>query len=239
MDSSHIKGFTLVEISIVMIIIGLLIGGTFGGLKLIENMQVNRTVQDLKAIEAAANTFKDTYGRLPGDITNPSARLPNCTTAPCSTAGNGDRKISPQNSATLWTAPMDVTYERYTFWSHVQAANMMSLGVKNTTNMSFGEGQPQAGVNAGYRLVEYTGLGGCGVTFNNAVILVATDPSSDMSASGASLIPCTQMKSIDNKIDDGQPTNGMMLGHGCGSDATCTATYVITNMGHIFYDAKF
>ena len=44
------NGFTLVEISIVMIIIGLLIGGTFGGVKLVENMRVNRTVQDLKAI---------------------------------------------------------------------------------------------------------------------------------------------------------------------------------------------
>ena len=52
--NKHQTGFTLVEISIVMIIIGLLIGGTFGGMKLIENMQVNKTVQDLKSIESAA-----------------------------------------------------------------------------------------------------------------------------------------------------------------------------------------
>ncbi|NJS13390.1 MAG: prepilin-type N-terminal cleavage/methylation domain-containing protein [Sphingopyxis sp.] len=86
-------GFTLVEISIVMIIIGLLIGGTFGGMKLIENMQVNKTVQDLKAIESAALTFRDSYGRLPGDLANSATRLPSCTVAPCATGGNGDRRL--------------------------------------------------------------------------------------------------------------------------------------------------
>ena len=81
--SQNLHGFTLVEISIVMIIIGLLIGGTFGGMKLIENMQVNKTVQDLKAIESAALTFKSTFGRLPGDMPNTASRLPNCSAAPC------------------------------------------------------------------------------------------------------------------------------------------------------------
>ena len=110
-NTKQAGGFTLVEISIVMIIIGLLIGGTFGGMKLIENMQVNKTVQDLKAIESAALTFKDTYGRLPGDMPNTAARLPSCTDAPCATGGNGDRQISPINAVTSWAAALDVTWE--------------------------------------------------------------------------------------------------------------------------------
>ena len=234
-------GFTLVEIAIVMIIIGLLIGGTFGGMKLIENMQVNRTIQDLKSIDSAALTFKDTYGRLPGDIVNPAARLPSCTTAPCSTAGNGDRRISPTRFEVAWDAPQNVAYERFTFWSHLQAANLLALTSKNTTDMNFGEGQPEAGVDGGYRLTEYTGLGGCNyTTFANGIVLVVTDPVLVISDPAVSQVPCTQVRAIDNKIDDGQPTLGRVAGNGgCISDTTCAATYVINSVGHVFYDAKF
>jgi prepilin-type N-terminal cleavage/methylation domain-containing protein len=235
------SGFTLVEIAIVMIIIGLLIGGTFGGMKLIENMQVNKTVQDLKAIESAALTFKDNYGRLPGDLVNPAARLPSCTVAPCSTAGNGDRRISPVNTTTLWSAPQDITYERFTFWSHLQAANLLALSSKNTTDMSFGEGQPEAGVDGGYRITEYTGLGGCNyTTFSSGIILVLTDPVVAVNDPAVDRVPCAQVRSIDNKMDDGQATLGRIVGNGgCASNVTCAATYVIGNTGHIFYDAKF
>jgi prepilin-type N-terminal cleavage/methylation domain-containing protein len=83
-------GFTLVELAIVMIIIGLLIAGVLKGQALIQNAQVTATVAQDKAIEAATTTFKDTYNMLPGDITSPNTKLPNCGAAPCLTAGNGD-----------------------------------------------------------------------------------------------------------------------------------------------------
>jgi prepilin-type N-terminal cleavage/methylation domain-containing protein len=134
------QGFTLVEISIVMIIIGLLIGGTFGGMKLIENMQVNRTAQDLKAFTSASVTFKDTYGRLPGDIVNPAARIPNCTDAPCATGGNGNRIIGLQG---LWTQSIAATDENFTYYHHLEASGLMSSGIKNTLDMNFGEGHPK------------------------------------------------------------------------------------------------
>jgi prepilin-type N-terminal cleavage/methylation domain-containing protein len=79
--ASH-KGFTLVEIAIVMIIIGLLVGGIFGGVRLLDNARVLRTINDLKSAESAALTFKTSYGRPPGDVRNPSLRLQNCTTPP-------------------------------------------------------------------------------------------------------------------------------------------------------------
>lgn len=135
MGCAHNKdtnGFTLVEISIVMIIIGLLISGTFGGMKLIENMQINKTVQDVKAIESAALTFKDTYGRLPGDTVNPAARLPNCTVAPCATGGNGNRSLD--NISNTWEA-LTPASERFTFWHHLTTADLISISVKPTTNV--------------------------------------------------------------------------------------------------------
>lgn len=235
-------GFTLVEISIVMIIIGLLIGGTFGGMKLIENMQVNKTVQDLKAIESAALTFKDTYGRLPGDIVNPAARLPNCTVAPCATGGNGDRQISPANSAVAWTAAQLATYERFTFWSHLQAADLLSIGTKNTTNMVFDEGQPSSPIGGGYRLTEYSGVGhACGNTYRNGIILIVgheSDPLSNTASTYMSI--CQASRAIDQKLDDGQQFSGKIIGGNCNTAYTCANSYDDMNRtSYLWYDAAF
>src|SRR5437016_3490712 len=87
-------GFTLVELAIVMIIIGLLIAGVLKGQALIANARVTATVAQNKAVEAAVSTFRDTYAGLPGDIFNPATRLPNCAGAPCNTAGNGHGKLA-------------------------------------------------------------------------------------------------------------------------------------------------
>lgn len=228
-------GFTLVEISIVMIIIGLLIGGTFGGMKLIENMQVNKAVQDLKAIESAALTFKDTYGRLPGDIVNPAARLPNCTVAPCATAGNGNRTIGAAN---LGWAVMAATDENFTFWHHLQAADLLGMSYKNTIDMNFGEGQPDSPIGGGYRMTDYSlGLGYCGRILSKTVTILSNAPTA--SPVTGSQLSCAQLKSIDNKIDDGMISNGNFIGGwGCDPLATCTMDWAISSTGVAFYDLK-
>jgi prepilin-type N-terminal cleavage/methylation domain-containing protein len=92
-------GFTLVELAIVMIIIGLLIAGVLKGQALIQNAQVTSTVAQVKSIEAAISTFSDTYAAIPGDLVNPATRLPNCAGA-CivgagATNGNGHLENTP------------------------------------------------------------------------------------------------------------------------------------------------
>lgn len=228
-------GFTLVEISIVMIIIGLLIGGTFGGMKLIENMQVNRTVQDLKAIESAALTFKDTYGRLPGDIANPSARLPNCTVAPCATGGNGNRSLG----AATYNLAITDTDERFTFWHHLSASDLLNVGVKNTTNMEFGEGQPESAIGGGHRLGVHNGIfAAAGSRPLSGTIAFTTSISSALLDATSYTEDCSKILSIDNKIDDGIAYNGLIIGWSCGTAVTATAGYGITNRGNMIYDLK-
>jgi prepilin-type N-terminal cleavage/methylation domain-containing protein len=60
-------GFTLVEIAIVMVIIGLLIGGVLKGQAMIQNAKVKRVVKQGDELRAAIMTFYDKYGVYPGD----------------------------------------------------------------------------------------------------------------------------------------------------------------------------
>lgn len=212
--SKSSDGFTLVEISIVMMIIGLLIGGTFGGMRLVENMQVNKTVQDLKSIESAALTFKDTYGRLPGDFVNPSTRLPNCTDAPCATGGNGNRILGTAGVGSQ-TEVLTPTSEKFTFWSHLQAADLLSLGIKNTIDMNFGEGQPAAAIGGGIRFNQYRqGVVTPLKTCNCHNVRIADVPIAATNAEDPNLVnpfKCEIARQMDSKIDDTLPRAGKLI----------------------------
>jgi prepilin-type N-terminal cleavage/methylation domain-containing protein len=61
------RGFTLVELSIGLVIIGLLTGAILGGVQMIGNAKVRRTVKDLQGLNSAVYTFYDKMQRLPGD----------------------------------------------------------------------------------------------------------------------------------------------------------------------------
>jgi len=76
------SGFTLVEIAIVLIIIGLLIGGIIKGQAMIKNAKVKRLVGDVDGMRAAVLTYQDKFGMLPGDE--------NDTNTPIGDTNNGD-----------------------------------------------------------------------------------------------------------------------------------------------------
>ena len=65
-------GFTLVEIAIVLIIIGLLIGGIIKGTAMITNAKVKKLVGDFDGMRAAILTYQDKFGMLPGDENDPN-----------------------------------------------------------------------------------------------------------------------------------------------------------------------
>ncbi len=90
------RGYTLVEIAIVMIIIGLLLSGVLKGQQLIQNARVKNLMQQVDGIRAAIFGFYDKYGVYPGDENKPN--LPPGDTH----NGNGDGQISAAEADMLF-----------------------------------------------------------------------------------------------------------------------------------------
>jgi prepilin-type N-terminal cleavage/methylation domain-containing protein len=91
-------GFTLIEIAIVMVIIGLLIGGVLKGQEMINNAKVKRVMKQADELRAAIMTFYDKYGQYPGDENSTSFPPGNDTTT-----GNNDGHISAAEAPGVFT----------------------------------------------------------------------------------------------------------------------------------------
>lgn len=206
-------GFTLVELAIVMIIIGLLIGGILKGQELISNAQVTATIAQIKGIDAAVATFRDKYSTLPGDMATPNTRLRDCTAAPCSRAGNANGRI---DVPALGTAPT-AAQEGLVAFTHLAASDLIS-GVDINGTANFGSALPEAKMGGGF-WIGFTANGvATGVPAADAMraghylvfnALVAN-------AGGTAGMTASQAARVDRKIDDGDPQGGAARGHGTG-----------------------
>lgn len=112
------SGFTLIEIAVVLVIIGLLLGGVLQGQQLIENSRVKSATNDFNGIAAAAFSYQDRYGRLPGD--DPGALAARGDSWAAVTAGNGNG-IVDSTLATVFTG----TDEVGDFFQHLRAASFI------------------------------------------------------------------------------------------------------------------
>ncbi|EDN68151.1 conserved hypothetical protein [Beggiatoa sp. PS] len=115
-------GFTLVEIAIVMVIIGLLLGGVLKGQEIITNAKIKNLENDFNGITAAIYSYQDRYRALPGDDPRAKRRFPkiNNIEVPVSTGNPGDGKID---------GPFDETdnkEESRIFWAHLRYAGLVN-----------------------------------------------------------------------------------------------------------------
>lgn len=238
------QGFTLVELAIVLVIVGLLIGGILKGQELIAGTRVTSTASQIKAIETAVASFQDTYGALPGDMSRADTRLPACATAASvcmmgSTAGsgggNGDGVIANSFGTTA-----AVTQEGNAFFAHLAAGNLLN-GVDPTATAATAAAKgilvsPIAQTVA-YRagsIASAQALLGSPVTQQSGTYLMLANQTTAIAnaaaVEGNGMQPKAAQK-IDEKIDDGRPNTGTV--YGVGSGATPSATVACSSAGGI------
>lgn len=87
------RGFNLIEIAIVLVIIGLLLGGILNGGSLVEGTKVTNAAATTQDMIAAAQSFKERYSFWPGDMPNPGATLTGLPAA-CTAGGNANGIIN-------------------------------------------------------------------------------------------------------------------------------------------------
>lgn len=116
------SGFTLVEIAIVLVIIGLLLGGVLKGQELITQAKIKNVANDMNGLAAAVYSYQDRYKRLPGDDPGASRWTVNGTAL---TGGNGDNALGGSYESTTDTV------ESRMFWAHLRMAGFIG-GATNT-----------------------------------------------------------------------------------------------------------
>lgn len=113
-------GFTLIELSIVLVLIGLIIGGVLKGQELIRSTRLKMTIAQWDAVKAATTSFQDKYGALPGDYLEATTFIPNV-----SGVGNGNGTIGAGAISTYAAAALG-SAEARTFWEHLLRSNLLS-----------------------------------------------------------------------------------------------------------------
>ena len=220
------KGFTLIEMSIVLVIIGLIIGGILKGQEVIESSRSKNVLSEVERIRAATNTFFDRYKALPGDfsLAAGAAGVGRITTDTTNVSnGNGDGVVGPVAAANTEEGIIDVDAgtsgnENVAFFAQMAAAKLIGGVTPGLASTTFGEGggSPAAAFpGTGYTLA-YGNYADDASTALQAHWLRLHKGTPTATAAG--LMP-KQIQAIDVRIDDGIPASGAVRSAQQGANA--------------------
>jgi len=213
--NSNIKknaAFTLMEMSIVLVIIGLVIGGVITGIEMVENAKINRQVTQIRQISEATSAFVLKYNSLPGDLANPD-EYGITATKPGQIHSNG--KIDDLNQAVY---VRETGGEPTIFFQHLEGAKMLSqflMPGNSNAGTCYGvtTGYPLAlSINSKFGMIAATirdrnylflGITNCA----SGILWIGSMSPNGFGAVNGVMTPL-QAQRIDKKIDDGIPGSG-------------------------------
>ncbi len=182
------SGFTLVEIAIVLVIIGLLLGGILKGQELINSAKVKNLAQDFKTVPLYIYGYQDRFKALPGDDKN---AVTNLATTPANAAvanGAGDGVI-----AGAWNS-VTATDESVQFWLAVRMAN-------------FAPGSTDFGTGLAASLPKNVDGGRIGITSNTTTSAPVANMTGTYAFCSGGLLG-KYAKQLDTTLDDGNTATG-------------------------------
>jgi prepilin-type N-terminal cleavage/methylation domain-containing protein len=192
------SGFTLIEIAIVLVIIGLLLGGVLKGQALINSAKVRSLNNNVDGITAAWFAFQDRYRMFPGDMTQAMANSQIAAPPAITGGGNGNGIVLIGEGGFLWQHLAAAGFISGSFPTGAAPATVYDCIVANCPDNRFGTGFV---------------IASAAITF--------PAPASHHLYTGSN-IPVAIVAELDRKIDDGLPNTGSVLnGFNNGAAATC------------------
>ncbi len=224
------KGFTLIEMSIVLVIIGLIIGGILKGQEIIESARQKNLISQFDALRGAVNTFVDRFGSIPGDYALATTRISGNTNY-VNGGGNGVLGTAATTVATVSTNDGSAAgSENLQFFIHLAGADLLEgVAAVNAVPTAFGSNSA----------LPATPISGAGISVVSGLYNHATSPRSSVwgrvhrviAAPVAALSPSVAFQ-IDSKIDDGISGTGAFRtdqATNCGTADAVTQDYAFTN----------
>lgn len=216
------QGFTLVELSIVLVIIGLLIGGILVGQSLIDSVKSSRLLQTMKQVEVFSSVYKQRFRKLPGDD-NAAQQKFGASKCGGGCNGNGDGVILGSSGTT--------TFEGVRFWHHLKLSGILEgsgIDIIAPTSL-LGTWDGNAYLAAKYipefKDIEknlsiiglgnpsvYSGLASCAeAMIIGKATYTSSTPGGMINGYHPNALNSKYVKYLDNKIDDYNPYTGKIM----------------------------
>ena len=214
MKTNKQSGFTLVELAIVLVIIGLIVGGVLVGQDLIKAAQIRSTVGQLEKYDAAVNTFRGKYNGLPGDLANCSNFFSTASDCPSGGVVNNGALEDTAGTKVL------ISGETTAFWRHMYLANLIADPVTNGVNtitaagsvVAPGTALPAAKIGRGNYISALSGgpltQPGFAGTLSYRIFGITATTAGVPTITNA-LTPLEAFQ-VDTKKDDGVPNTGVV-----------------------------
>ena len=201
-------GFTLIELSIVLVIIGLIVGGVLVGQDLIKAAEVRATVGQVEKYNSSMNTFRTKYNGMPGDLLSTSAANFGMTVR-TGAAGHGDGNSLVEGcsagaivfgceTALIW---VDLSFANLIDGSFTTATDALTQVAAGSQTSYF----PSGKVGRGNYFTVYSSGG-----LNHYEVTGVTSTSAAGVYTLTTALTPTESFNMDNKIDDGAPGTGVV-----------------------------